>query len=379
MENYIGKSALLLGWNQVERTPSLRPCDSLVLGSPSLSRSRKTKRRCWPKPRRSMRNTQPSELEQFRKCSADLEAEHLRLIKGKEATIAELLGWAMYNAAPDWPVEGVTTRRRESKDVETVDNVFYEVPHMRKSIMVIGLASVHLVNLSMVINSVFTEAWLSQSPDWIDCEIFFPSSASMQRMRMPIALRRRSSPSENMSWVPDGMYIVVVQVGPYVKFTNNGRPEYHVTRNLNWILDKDATYWTNVLADINDEVKHSPEQDLTRRITTKIWCQTEEADPDYDYELGSDKDDDDLAVDGVEGCKSVIHITDVENPKIAMGVTFEDGECFKRCIKKHTILKEVGLAVPYCDMRRYRAHYKAKRCSMITPRNLHQLPDNSMH
>ncbi|KAF0913449.1 hypothetical protein E2562_022341, partial [Oryza meyeriana var. granulata] len=46
---------------------------------------------------------------------------------------------------------------------------------------------------------------------------------------------------------------------------------------------------------------------------------------DLDYDPGFDEDNDDLAIDDEEGCESVVHVTDVDNPKIDVGVTFEDG------------------------------------------------------
>lgn len=45
--------------------------------------------------------------------------------------------------------------------------------------------------------------------------------------------------------------------------------------------------------------------------------------PDTDEE-----DNDDCAVDDEEGCGVVEHTTDLENPKIVVGVTFEDRETF---------------------------------------------------
>jgi hypothetical protein len=44
------------------------------------------------------------------------------------------------------------------------------------------------------------------------------------------------------------------------------------------------------------------------------------------------KDDDPLVVDDERDCEGVVYVTDIDNPKIALGVTFEDGFCFKRYI-----------------------------------------------
>jgi hypothetical protein len=82
-----------------------------------------------------------------------------------------------------------------------------------------------------------------------------------------------------------------------------------------------------------------------------------------DYYPDSDPDDDDpLAVNDEEGCESVVHVAEIDNPKIAVGVTFEDGYCFKRCIRQYVVLNEVELTVPYSESRRYIAYCKAKMC-----------------
>ena len=49
----------------------------------------------------------------------------------------------------------------------------------------------------------------------------------------------------------------------------------------------------------------------------------------FDYIPDTDEEDnDDCIVDDEKGCEVVEHITDLENPKIAVGVTFEDRETF---------------------------------------------------
>lgn len=84
---------------------------------------------------------------------------------------------------------------------------------------------------------------------------------------------------------------------------------------------------------------------------------------DVDYYSDSDEEDNDpLSVDDEKGCEHVLHVTDLENPKIEEGVNFEDGICFKRCIRHYAVLNEVQLAVPYSESTRYRAYCKAKMC-----------------
>ncbi len=92
-----------------------------------------------------------------------------------------------------------------------------------------------------------------------------------------------------------------------------------------------------------------------------LMSDDEVEDPDYYPESDGD-DNDPLTLDDEKGCESVMHITDIDNPKIEEGVTFEDGFCFKRCIRQYAVLKEVELAVPYSESTRYRAYCKAKRC-----------------
>ena len=57
--------------------------------------------------------------------------------------------------------------------------------------------------------------------------------------------------------------------------------------------------------------------------------------------------------------------TDLENPKIAVGVTFEDGQTFKRAIRQYAILNEIEIAAPYSEATRYRGFCKAKKCKWM--------------
>jgi len=83
----------------------------------------------------------------------------------------------------------------------------------------------------------------------------------------------------------------------------------------------------------------------------------------FDYIPDNDEEDnDDYIVDDEKGCEVVEHITDLENPKIAVGVTFEDRETFQRAIRQYAILNEVEIAAPYNEAKRYRGFCKAKRC-----------------
>lgn len=80
---------------------------------------------------------------------------------------------------------------------------------------------------------------------------------------------------------------------------------------------------------------------------------------------GNDSDEsfeDDLAVDDTVGCETIVHVTDYENPKIEVGVTFEDGACFKKCIRQYAVMGEYEIAAAYYEATRYRGYCKAKKC-----------------
>ncbi|EAZ44089.1 hypothetical protein OsJ_28709 [Oryza sativa Japonica Group] len=215
----------------------------------------------------------------------------------------------------------------------------------------------------------------------------------------------------DLSWVPDWMDCssacrVCIRVGPYVEFTKNGDPNIMEMRRLPLFVDvsDDAQNRTepcveqgntepqDVCTDIvlftqqsqvgqssmpstkpkkcstykpvdawgeNDEVEYVGVDDEKDKYKDLV---SDDEEHDLDYEPGSDEDVDDLAADDEQGCESVVHITDLDNPKIAVDVTFEDGETFKRCIRQYAVLKEVELAIPYSESTRYRAYCKAKRC-----------------
>ena len=91
------------------------------------------------------------------------------------------------------------------------------------------------------------------------------------------------------------------------------------------------------------------------------------ADQQDDQEGAADSDSfvhDDLLVDDEAGCETSEHVTNLENPTIACGVTFEDGDTFKRAIRQYAVLKEFEIAAHYSEAKRYRGHckgYKSKK------------------
>jgi hypothetical protein len=78
----------------------------------------------------------------------------------------------------------------------------------------------------------------------------------------------------------------------------------------------------------------------------------------YDFDC-SDKDD--LYVDDEAGCEVLEHVTDLENPTIACGVTFEDGDTFKGAIRQFAVLNEFEIAALYSESTRYRGIYKGSK------------------
>jgi hypothetical protein len=87
---------------------------------------------------------------------------------------------------------------------------------------------------------------------------------------------------------------------------------------------------------------------------------TLESEPYNDVDYASLEDE--LFVEDEWGCETVIHATDLENPKIEVGVTFENRDTFKKAIKQYAIKGEYEVATPYCKATRYRGHCKAERC-----------------
>ena len=76
---------------------------------------------------------------------------------------------------------------------------------------------------------------------------------------------------------------------------------------------------------------------------------------------------DDLYVDDEAGCDVSEHVTNLDNPTIAYGVTFEDGDTFKRAIRHYVVLNEFEISAPYSESKRYRGFCKGfktkkKRC-----------------
>jgi len=91
------------------------------------------------------------------------------------------------------------------------------------------------------------------------------------------------------------------------------------------------------------------------------------AGPDVDAYDSDGSGKNDLYVDDEASCEVFEHVTDLENPTIACGVTFEDGDTFKRAIRQFAVLNEFEIAALYSESTRYRgickgSKSKKKRC-----------------
>ena len=83
-----------------------------------------------------------------------------------------------------------------------------------------------------------------------------------------------------------------------------------------------------------------------------------ECDGDLEY-VGLE---DDLVVNGSRGCETIIHVTDLENPTIAVGTTFGDGDTFKKAIRQYAIKGEYEIVAAYFESTRYHGYCKAEGC-----------------
>ncbi|CAL4976092.1 unnamed protein product [Urochloa decumbens] len=104
----------------------------------------------------------------------------------------------------------------------------------------------------------------------------------------------------------------------------------------------------------NDEIEYVGVDDEPLEPASNTGC---DYIPDTDEE-----DNDDCAIDDEKGCEVVEHITDLENLKIAIGVTFEDRDTFMRAIRQYAILNEIEIAAPYNEAKTYRGFCKGKKC-----------------
>jgi len=72
--------------------------------------------------------------------------------------------------------------------------------------------------------------------------------------------------------------------------------------------------------------------------------------------------EDDLVVDDAWGCETIIHVTDLDNPTIAVGIIFGDGDTFKKAIRQYAIKGEYEIAAAYSESTSYCGYCKAEGC-----------------
>ena len=113
---------------------------------------------------------------------------------------------------------------------------------------------------------------------------------------------------------------------------------------------------------INDELPYM--SDVEAHVEANNRSDHAPSDSDFDSDSSVN---DELLVDDEAGCDVLEHVTNLENPTIALNVTFEDGDTFKRAIRQYAVLNEFEIAAPYSERTRYRGHCKGtqskgKRC-----------------
>ena len=96
-----------------------------------------------------------------------------------------------------------------------------------------------------------------------------------------------------------------------------------------------------MMTGVSDEIEYVGVDDEKEKYKDVL---NDDGDYDCDYYPDTDLEDDDpLVVDDERDYEGVVHVTGIDNPKIALGVTFEDGFCFKRCIDNMQCLMELNL------------------------------------
>ena len=128
-------------------------------------------------------------------------------------------------------------------------------------------------------------------------------------------------------------------------------------------IDDDEEPWVDdeeEYVGINDELPYM--SDVEAHAEANNRSDHAPSDPDSDSGVN-----DELLVDDEAGCDVLEHVTNLENPTIALNVTFEDGDTFKRAIRQYAVLNEFEIAAPYGERTRYRGHCKGtqskgKRC-----------------
>lgn len=112
-------------------------------------------------------------------------------------------------------------------------------------------------------------------------------------------------------------------------------------------VDDEKTTYKDLVSDVESESYYIPDSD--------------------------DEDQDDCAVDDEVGSHVLVCSTDLENPRIDVGVKFEDGYTFRKAIRQDGILNEIEIGAHYNESTCYRGYCKAKKCKWRI--HASQLPD----
>ncbi|XP_039787028.1 uncharacterized protein LOC120653334 [Panicum virgatum] len=123
-------------------------------------------------------------------------------------------------------------------------------------------------------------------------------------------------------------------------------------------------YDTLPLGNSHQQTSQSIEPDVEAHAEANNRSDHAPSDSDFDSDSSVN---DELLVDDEAGCDVLEHVTNLENPTIALNETFEDGDTFKRAIRQYAVLNEFEIAAPYSERTRYRGHCKGtqskgKRC-----------------
>jgi hypothetical protein len=96
-----------------------------------------------------------------------------------------------------------------------------------------------------------------------------------------------------------------------------------------------------------------------------LLTNSDESNLDDGYDSGESFHDD-LVVDDTVGCETIVHVTDFENPKIEVGVTFEDGKCFKKAIRQYAVKGEYEIDLDSAAIQGMSTPTKQLTCSIDT-------------
>ena len=112
---------------------------------------------------------------------------------------------------------------------------------------------------------------------------------------------------------------------------------------------------------VDDDVEYVglDDEDPYKSLLSDLSDSKSDGDVEDDECIGLE---DELLVEDARDCETIVHATDLENPTIEVGVTFGDGDTFKKAIRQYAIKGEYEIAAAYSESTRYRGNCKAERC-----------------